>query len=374
MTVNQQSFSTILSNAVAAVQGAAAQLLDFSVGSVLRAILEATSAIALWLQGIALQVASLTRFSTSSGSDADSWAADFAFYRLPGQTASGSVVFSRFTPTSQAVIPVGTIVQTADGTEQYAVVADTKQSAYSASLNAYVIPASTSSCTATVSALIAGSAGNVAAGLISVVANGVPGVDTVANPSAFTNGADTESDTAFRARFVLYIAGLGKGTVAAVESAIAGVQQGVIYSVTENLTYAGAPDVGYFYVIADDGSGNPSNQFISNVYNAVDAVRPIGSTFNVFAPILVLANVSMSLTLAPGYNRAAVDALVSSALTTYMAALGIGATLPYTRLAQIAYDASPGITNVTGVTLNGSTADIVCTSQQVCRAGALSIT
>ena len=95
MAINTQSFGVIVQNAVTAVQGAARQLLDFTVGSVLRAVVEATAAMALWLQGIALQIASLTRFSTSNGPDADSWAADFNFPRLAAQAAQGSVIFSR---------------------------------------------------------------------------------------------------------------------------------------------------------------------------------------------------------------------------------------------------------------------------------------
>jgi hypothetical protein len=43
----------------------------------------------------------------------------------------------------------------------------------------------------------------------------------------------------------------------------------------------------------------------------------------------------------------------------------LGRRWPYTRLAQVAYDASPGIINVTGVTLNGGTADLAATAQQI---------
>jgi hypothetical protein len=50
MQLPLQNFSTLVSNAAAAVQGAAAQLLDLSVGSALRAVLEASASVSLWLQ------------------------------------------------------------------------------------------------------------------------------------------------------------------------------------------------------------------------------------------------------------------------------------------------------------------------------------
>ena len=46
--------------------------------------------------------------------------------------------------------------------------------------------------------------GNVLANTITSMGQGVPGVDTVTNAIAFTNGVDAESDAAYKARFVLY--------------------------------------------------------------------------------------------------------------------------------------------------------------------------
>ncbi len=51
----------------------------------------------------------------------------------------------------------------------------------------------------------------------------------------------------------------------------------------------------------------------------------------------------------------------------------MGQALSYTRLAQIAFDASPGVTNVTGLQINGGNADITATAQQVLRAGTVTI-
>ena len=72
MILPLQTFTTLVQNMAAGVQGSAAQLIDLSVGSVLRALLEACASVALWMQWLILQVLSMTRAATSSGADLDS--------------------------------------------------------------------------------------------------------------------------------------------------------------------------------------------------------------------------------------------------------------------------------------------------------------
>ena len=374
MAIQTQNFATIVGNAVTAIQGASKQLVDMTIGSVLRAFVEAVAAIALWLQGIALQIASLTRFATSNGADADSWAADFGFARLAAQQATGQVTFARFTSTTQVLVPLASVVQTADGSQKYTVIADTNQTAYSATLGGYVMAAGVTSCVATVKSVNAAAAANAAIAAINTLGQTIAGVDTVTNAAAFTTGADAETDAAFRSRFVGYINSLSKATMAAIGNAILAIQQGINYTLTEGYAYGGAAQLGYFYVVVDDGTGAPSGTFLSTVSNAVDAVRPVGSTFGVFAPVLVTANVAMATTTASGYNHAAIVALVQAAVQSYINGLVIGQTLPYTKLSQLAYGASPAVTNVTGITLNGGTADLTATNQQVIKAGTISVT
>ncbi|MFX8028091.1 baseplate J/gp47 family protein, partial [Acinetobacter baumannii] len=105
-------------------------LVDLTVGSVLRAIVEANAAVVVWLEGLLLQVLAITRAATSSGADLDSWVADFGVTRLPAVAATGIVTFSRFTTTQQVLVPVGATVQTADGTQQFTVTIDTTNPAY----------------------------------------------------------------------------------------------------------------------------------------------------------------------------------------------------------------------------------------------------
>jgi len=366
------SFQALVNNIATATQAACSSLVDFGVGSILRAIAQAVAAVVLWLQAIILQTLTLTRAATSVGADLDSWCADYGFFRLPANSATGQVTLSRFTATQQAVVPVGATVQTADGSQTFTVTIDTTNSAYNASLGGYVIPVNTSSVNVPVQAKVGGSGGNVQASTITVITSPIPGVDAANNSAGFTNGYDAESDASFRARFVLYIASLSKATKTAVNAAVLGVQQGLNDTITENQDYNGTTDMGFFYVVVDDGTGNASSSLLNAVGSAVDAVRPLCSRFAVFAPADVTASVTMTITSAAGFNHATVVGNVGVALTSFINALQLGVSLPYTQIASIAYGV-PGVANVTAYTLNGGTTDLTANQKQRIIAGVMTI-
>jgi uncharacterized phage protein gp47/JayE len=252
--LSTQAFTDIVRGAVAAIQAGATKLLNFTPGSVLRAFVEAIAGVVLWLQGLIVYVLTITRFATSVGLDADSWGADFGFAREAAVAATGQVTFGRFTTTTQSVVPFGAVLQTADGTQTFTVDNNPSGTGYNAGLGGYVLGIGLATLTVNVTAQTAGSGGNVLANTITSMGQGVPGVDTVTNSSAFTSGFNAESDTAYRARFVLFIAALSKGTLEAIQSAIANVQQGLQDTVTENFDYNGTYDPGFFYVVATDFS------------------------------------------------------------------------------------------------------------------------
>lgn len=63
----------------------------------------------------------------------------------------------------------------------------------------------------------------------------------------------------------------------------------------------------------------------------------------------------------------------TGALQDFIAGLSLGQLLPFTQLATIAYGASPLVTNVSSVTLNGSTSDLAASAKQVIRAGTITV-
>lgn len=385
MAVNTQSFSTITQNWAAAVQGACNTLLDFSIGSILRALNQGQAGVALWLQGLVLQLLITTRLATSSGNAVDTFTVDFmpalpgsitaalpnGSPRLPAVAATGSATFARFTPTNAAFIPasitpgdgLGANIQTADGTQTFTVVADVTQPLYSTALGGYTIPANQASGVATVQALIGGTGGNISAGTLTVLQTGISGVDTVANGAAFTNGVPQETDVALKARFVAFFNALSKATVGAFQYAITSLQQGLQYQIIENKDFNGATDNGMVTIIVDDGSGDIPAGIVSTVFAAVNAVRAAGVRIGVFAAAKVNATFVMTISVLAGFVPSVVQGQVLVAVTAAINATGLGNTLDYMRLGQAAFNVA-GVATVTAVTLNGSTADLAATQLQ----------
>jgi phage-related baseplate assembly protein len=151
------------------------------------------------------------------------------------------------------------------------------------------------------------------------------------------------------------------------------LQQNVTCTVQENGDASGNYLPGHFIVTVDDGSGAPPAALLSSVQTAVDAVRPLGSTFAIQAPVLISANISLNLVTASSSNSSMAISAVNSAITAYVNTLAVGATLAYTRLAQLAYDASPSVANVNDLTLQGGTADLITGPGSVIKIGTLAI-
>lgn len=390
MALNQQSFTTIVQQQVAAIQSAVAAIpstvavfLSFVVGSLELARVEAVAAVAIWLQSLIMQLLAVTRLSTSTGSDVDSFVAD---YGLPPRAAAvasiGQVIFSRFTPTNATSIPAGTpsvsstgvvsysggaMVQTADGTQPFQVIPDTTQTYFNVAANAYIIPAGITSGQVTVQAVNAGIQGNVSAGSITTISTAIVGVDTVTNAAAFADGANQETDAEVMARFQLYIQSLRAAIKTAVESAIEGLEQNIQFEIVENQTLAGATQLGFFYVIISPFTSTLHDA----VYAAIDAIRGLSITFAVYPASQLTANVVVTVTAATGYTLANVEAAVQTAIQNFIASIPLGSSLSWSQLYAVVWGV-PGVAiPVTGLTLNGGTSDLVPTAQQQVVAGSI---
>ncbi len=334
--------------------------------------MEANASVALWIQWLIVQLLTTTRLATCNGADCDSFGADFGFLRLPAVAAVGQVTFSRFTPSAAAFIPVGVNVSIAANTASFMVTADSTSAAYNAAEGGYTLAAGVSTCLVPVVANSGGVSGNVQAGAISLINTALAGIDTVTNMVALTGGLDAEGDAAFRARFGNYLASLSKATDIAIGAAISGIQQGLTYIINENINQVGTPQPGHFVVTVDDGSGRPSDNILYAVQVAVDAVRPVGSSFAVQGPVVLLADISLNITTI-GSSHPAVIGLVAGAIEAYIASLAIGASLNYTRIAQLTYAVSSSITNASNILLNGGTADLVPPLFGVIRVGSVTV-
>ena len=358
--------------------------ITLSDGSAMLAMVNACAAIYLWLQWLAVLVLKASRLTTSQGADVDSFAGDdFNCPRIPGTASSGPAVFSRYSVLSAAILAVGTPVKTTDGSQTFNVLADATNAAWQAPsvaypLGSFLTPAGTASLTVNVQNTQVGSAGNIIQNVIGLIAGTVP-FDNVTNPAAFANGLDEETDDAYKARFSLFLPGLAKSIPIAVQSAVLAVAQNLTCAVLNNTTSLGGPfAAGYFVVAVDDGSGATPSATLAAVQAAVDETEALGATGYVVQAPPVDAAVELTITCPTVALKALAVPLVAAAVDAYIAGLAVStianpAALPYSRIAQIAYDASPSVTNVTAITLNGGTADIGGTPGTVVRNGGVTV-
>ena len=359
-----RSHSTIVASVVAGIQGRARQLIDFGSGSPLRAIVEGFASLFLWFQGVALRILSATRLSTSSGIDVDTFTVDFmpavpgtVSPRLGAQPAVGLLTFSRFTAgASQGFIPVGATVQTQDGTQNYVVTANPTFATYQVSPPGYVLAAGLASVTIPAAAQTAGASGNSQAGAISVITSPITGIDTATNLAAFVGGEDQETDSELKARFAAWILGLSRGDVYGLTAAIEGANIGAQWTLAEDYDYSGTWRPGYFFVVADDGSGAPPDAFMRAITDAANSVRPLGIQCSVFRPSVKFVTVSMSISTALGYDHNVIVGLVANAISNGINTLGLGNRLDFNRLTSWAYSVA-GVTGTSAVRLNGSSGD-----------------
>ncbi|GAC87911.1 hypothetical protein Gbth_015_035 [Gluconobacter thailandicus F149-1 = NBRC 100600] len=374
MSLSLRSFATTVSTAVVTAQSSCTQLLDVSVGSPVRALMESVGGIGLWLQYLVLQTLLRTRLATCTAEDCDSFVQDFGMSRLPGTFSTGMVTMSSFSPSQQsAVVVPGTIVRTVSGLS-FSVVKDSTLAVWSETAGGYVRAAGVQNISVPVRCQTAGAIGNVPIGAICLMGTAISGIDTVTNPAAFLNGSDQETDAELRARFPLWLAAKASASRAAVGNAVLGVQTGLSYSLRDGLAVDDTARSGYFTVVLNDGSGVPSDQLLTQVYDTVDEVRALGVAFGVRAPSLLVLNVSMTVVVPASVGTQQAITAIQDAITQDIAGRTVGSGYAYSRLSYLAYvGAGVTVTSVLDVRLNGSQLDIPANGDQALTVGSIQI-
>ena len=183
------------------------------------------------------------------GSDLDERAKDIVpgiIRRRPALFATTTVIFSRPGTTGTVVIPVGTQLYATDAEGQVR---------FRTTAAASILAGNTQSAAVPVVATVAGTRANVIAGAIASFINRIPGVTTVTNPSAVSNGQDRESDESFRARIKAFVQAISRGTPRALE----GFAKNVILADGRRVLYAKIVETilpsGIVELFIDDGTG-----------------------------------------------------------------------------------------------------------------------
>lgn len=268
------------------------------------------------------------------------WASLWGISRKPAEAASGTV-----TATGSGTVLVGTVYRRADGAE-FVVTAST------------VVPGSVP-----LEAVVAGAAGNTAAGTQLTLLTPIPGVDTVATVEELVNGSDIEGDEALRARFLARIRKPPNGGSAddyiAWALEVPGVTRAWVFPAE-----LGLGTVTVRFVRDGDTPIIPDAGEVATVQAHLDDVRPVTAQVHVFAPTAVPLNFSIDLTPDTPEVRAAVQASLEDLL---MREAAPGATILLSHIREAVSVAAGETDNVVSV----PAANVTHTSAQMATMGVI---
>jgi hypothetical protein len=311
----------------------------------------------------------------------DSFIKPFGFTRLPGTFATTVLNLGPPSPSPvPQVYPVGMILTRDTDGAQFILIQDASQNAFSlgAGVNGGYTMAANQAVGATIpvsaQCLQEGTFGNCKAGAINELYTGpgavvpatTPGIIT--NPVDVTNGVDVESDPAVKARFQLQGGLPHYGVRAAILSAVAATQAGLVYQYGDYKNPDGSYHGAYFCVIVNNANSStaPSPGLIAAVKANVERVRAGGIEFGVFPPTLLPVTVTGQLTLLTGQDPNTVKAAAVAAIQAYVNGLGLNSdgtpiVLSWGKIVSILDTEVPGVSGVQSVLVNGGTVDLTAT-------------
>lgn len=362
-----KTFDQIVQDQQVALQASNPDLNNLTAGSPLLALIEANAGVGLFFQYLVWVTLLNTRMATSQGNDLDSFGAQFLFGRYPSVSATGLVLFTRFTSLNIAKVPVFSLLRTTDGALTFQVIADASNAYFNAPTNSYIIPAGVNNFSALVQCTLAGGAGNIQPNTLTRIASTIVGVSAVTNPAPFSNGVDNESDASYRTRFQSYINSLSRGTLLAISNAILNTQPGLTFTIQENIAADNSHLPGNLLIYYDDGTGSPPAGLTLLLQQNVEAVRSAGVSFSLAPAFPVVVSIFFSTIFAQGYNKTALLGNLAIALETYINSIPVGQNLVFTRLYQVIYENAPGLVEAYDLLINGVAADLTIQPNQVAR-------
>ena len=292
--------------------------------------------------------------AADGGSHLDSFGSIFGVVRSPGTRASVTITF---TGTDNTVIPEGTWV-VADSGERYRTLASATITGGTASVEA--------------EAEQVGLAYNVDAGAISRLQTTIAGITAVTNAAAATGGSDVESDRSLYERIhTLLSEPVASGNVNNYKQ-WARECSGVGYVAVIPL-WDGNGTVKV--ILAGEDKLPVGEPIITDVEAHIEAERPIGADVTVVSVSALTITVTASVTLDESTSEETVEADMEAALQQLFDSMTVGAgeTIRYNRVMALLLSL-PGVVDCGSMTLNGSTNNVVLTSEQVPQLGTVTIT
>lgn len=281
--------------------------------------------------------------------------------KAQGLTRKVSVVATgelTFTGENGTIIQIGTRVRT-DETEAVYFVTTTEGTVVAGTV---IVNAA---------AEVGGTDGNVPPNSIVVVLGDLSGTVAVTNANDFIGGVDEETNQSLLDRYYEKVQRPAtSGNVFQYEQwakEVPGVGDVKVYPI-----WNGPGTVKL--VLLDDDKTAPDATVISATITYVESVRPIGADVTIVGASELAINVTANLTLASGATVEEVEATFISGLTTYLQSIAFtGELIRYTRIANVLLDIPP-IIDYANLLVNGATANIEPTDEQVGVVGTVTFT
>lgn len=344
------------------IAGQSGVLTDFNSGSQIRTDSEAAGSV-IEMQSVIAQAEAFQAMVYAA------WAA-FNIFPLSASPAVGTVAFVTGTGVNPprtpvaVAIPAGTVVQTVGGIQFQTVTNVT-------------LPLNGTSVDAIVSAVVAGSGGNLPASAINQIASALPYPLQVTNSAPTVGGADAETPAQTMARFTAVIGSIGLGTPVAIANGSIGVS---VSGTSETVRYATVfepwieeADAGLatltpgFQVYVDNGSGTASTSLLAAVKTVLDGdqnigadgFRPAGVPYSIHPVDPLFCEVVVSgQALFPGLD-ASLNAAATDAVDNYFASLAFGDPAETTQLTAAVANAVAGNINTLSVSLSNVSGVVV---------------
>lgn len=220
---------------------------------------------------------------TATGEQLDLHGAQRGVARREAVKAGGTVTFSRYLPLAfDLVVPQGTVCATSG---EPVVEYETTQEA--------VLEAGELTVDVPVQAVVAGAAGNAAAGYVTTLVNAPTGINYVSNQAAITGGKDPEEDEAYRQRVLAAYSRSPSGANADFYREIALSHPGI----TSAQVVPRANGAGTVAVYLWGEGAAPSSELIAQVKADLESQREIGVTVTVQAASQVPMNIPVQIKL-----------------------------------------------------------------------------
>lgn len=275
---------------------------------------------------------------TASGDYLTLIAEDHGVTRKEATQAVGNVVVK-----GNGTVPIGTLFQTEAGI----------------SFTTTTTTAVKNEATIPVQCTEAGTVGNVGANTITVIPMSIPGITSVTNPEAMTDGFDQESDDDLYDRFHFHVtqpATSGNcNDYIEWASSIAGVGHVKVLPIWNG--------PGTVKVLVTDANGEPASPtLLDKVIAYIESVRPIGPEVTVVAPSLFDLTIKLTVTSGSG------DAdYIKDMLNKYFVSRNFtGNTISYAKVGNmILTDGKTGVDDYSGLLINDATGNISVTDDQI---------